>query len=111
MPCLVTTINGTRHSQYMLVPLYGTSMPWDGGAVNMPEYPAIRRFGEKLHTLRTLRGMTVRELTSALGYTGYGYIHGIEIGKNKPTTELVLRMAILFNVSTDQLLRDELEVT
>ncbi len=76
----------------------------------MPEYPAIRRFGEKLHTLRAQRGMTVRELTSALGYTGYGYIHGIEIGKNKPTAELVLRVALLFDVSTDQLLRDELEV-
>jgi transcriptional regulator with XRE-family HTH domain len=54
--------------------------------------------------------MTVRELTSALGYTGYGYIHGIEIGKNKPTIELVVRVALLFNVTTDQLLRDDLEV-
>lgn len=76
----------------------------------MPEYPAIRRFGEKLHALRTRRGMTVRALTSALGYTGYGYIHGIEIGKNKPTAELILRVALLFNVTTDQLLRDDLEV-
>jgi transcriptional regulator with XRE-family HTH domain len=76
----------------------------------MSEYPAIRRFGEKLRTLRIERGMTVRELTSVLGYTGYGYIHGIELGKNKPTADLVLRVALLFNVSTDQLLRDELEV-
>jgi transcriptional regulator with XRE-family HTH domain len=74
----------------------------------MSEYPAIRRFGEKLRTLRIERGMTVRELTSMLGYTGY--IHGIELGKNKPTADLVLRVALLFNVSTDQLLRDELEV-
>jgi transcriptional regulator with XRE-family HTH domain len=49
-------------------------------------------------------------LASALGYIGYGYIHGIERSKNKPTAELVLRMALLFNVSTDQLLRDELEL-
>ncbi|MCG8347764.1 MAG: helix-turn-helix domain-containing protein [Chloroflexales bacterium] len=76
----------------------------------MPEYPAIRRFGEKFRTLRTQRGMTVRELTSALGYTGYGYIHGIEMGKNKPTVELVLRVALVFKVTTDQLLRDALEV-
>jgi transcriptional regulator with XRE-family HTH domain len=79
-------------------------------ALSMPEHPAIRRFGKKLHTLRTQRGMTVRELTSALGYAGYGYIHGIEIGKSKPTAELVLRVALLFNVTTDQLLRDDLEV-
>jgi len=76
----------------------------------MPEYPAIRRFGEKLHTLRTQRGMTVRELTRALGYTGYGYIHSIELGKSKPTIDLALRVALLFNVSTDQLLRDDREV-
>ena len=76
----------------------------------MREYPAIRRFGAKLHTLRTQRGMTVRESTGALGYSGYGYIHGIEIGKNMPTAELVLRVALLFNVTTDQLLRDDLEV-
>lgn len=77
----------------------------------MPEYPSISRFGEKLHTLRTRHGMTVRELTSALGYTGYGYVHGIELGKSKPTAEFVLRVALLFNVTTDQLLRDDLELT
>ena len=76
----------------------------------MAEFAAIVRFGEKLRSLRTHRGMTVRELTQALGYTGYGYIHGIELGKNKPTAELVLRVAVVFNVTTDQLLRDELEV-
>lgn len=76
----------------------------------MQEYPAIRRFGEKLHMLRRQRGMTIRELTSALGYSGYGYIHSIELGKSKPTAELVLRVAMLFNVTTDQLLRDDLDV-
>ncbi len=54
--------------------------------------------------------MTIRELTSALGYSGYGYIHSIELGKSKPTAELVLRVAMLFNVTTDQLLRDDLDV-
>lgn len=76
----------------------------------MPEYPAIHRFGEKLHILRMRRGMTVREMTAALGYSSYGYIHGIELVKSKPTVELVLRVAVLFNVTTDQLLRDKLEV-
>lgn len=79
-------------------------------ALSIPEYPAIRRFGEKLHILRSRRGMTVRELTRALGYTGYGYIHSIELGKGKPTVELALRIALLFSVTTDQLLRDELEI-
>jgi transcriptional regulator with XRE-family HTH domain len=66
----------------------------------------MQRFGEKLRTLRQRRGMSVRELTSALGYTGHGYIYDIEIGKKKPNVEFVLRVADLFNVTTDQLLRD-----
>ena len=54
--------------------------------------------------------MTIMELTAALGYIGYGYIHAIETGKKKPTAELVLKAADLFEVTTDQLLRDELEL-
>lgn len=79
-------------------------------AVNMPEYPDIQRFGEKLHVLRTQCGMTVRALAAALGYTGYGYIHGIERGTYKPTAEIALRVSLLFNVPIDQLLRDDLEI-
>lgn len=70
----------------------------------------MQRFGEKLRTLRKQRGMTIMELTTALGYIGYGHIHAIEMGKKKPTAELVLKVAQLFEVTTDQLLRDDLEV-
>ena len=70
----------------------------------------MQRFGEKLRTLRKQHGMTIMELTTALGYIGYGYIHAIETGKKKPTAELVLKAAQLFSVTTDQLLRDELEL-
>lgn len=78
--------------------------------VKMPTYPEIQRFGEKLRTLRTARGMTVRELAAELGYAAHGYVYGVEQGRNKPTPELILRIAIFFGVSTDQLLRDELEL-
>ena len=71
---------------------------------------AVQRFGEKLGTLRKRHGMTIMELTAALGYTSYGYIHTLEKGKKKPTAELVLKVAHLFNVTTDQLLEDHLEV-
>jgi len=70
----------------------------------------VQRFGEKLRALRKRRGMTIMELTTALGYIGYGHIHAIETGKKKPTAELVLKAAQLFAVTTDQLLRDDLEV-
>lgn len=71
----------------------------------------VQRFGEKLGVLRKQHGLTIVELTKALGYSGYGYIHAIEKGKKKPTAELVLKVAQLFHVSTDQLLRDDLELS
>ena len=70
----------------------------------------MQRFGEKLRSLRLRQGMSIRELTRALGYTGHGYIYDIETGKKKPNVEFVLRVANLFHVTTDQLIRDELEL-
>jgi len=70
----------------------------------------IRRFGEKLRVLRTQRGLTLKELASALGYVAHGHISELEAGKKMPTAEFVLKVAILFDVTTDQLLRDELDL-
>jgi transcriptional regulator with XRE-family HTH domain len=71
----------------------------------------VHRFGEKLRILRTQQGMTLKELALALGHTAHGHISEIESGKKKPTAEFVLSVARLFNVSTDQLLKDELEIS
>jgi transcriptional regulator with XRE-family HTH domain len=68
----------------------------------------MQRFGEKLRVLRTRRGMTLRELAKALGYTNHGYLGLLETGKKKPTVECVLKVARLFQVTTDQLLWDEI---
>jgi transcriptional regulator with XRE-family HTH domain len=70
----------------------------------------MQRFGEKLRTLRIHRRMTLKELALALGHTAHGYISEIESGRKKPTAEFVLNVARLFNVTTDQLLKDELEL-
>ncbi len=70
----------------------------------------MKRFGEKLHFLRTHREMTLKELAYALGLTAHGYISEIEAGKKKPTTEFVLKVARYFKVTTDELLKDELEI-
>jgi len=70
----------------------------------------MQRFGEKLRFLRTQRGMTVRDLAEALGYVNSGHISQLENGKREPTAKLVMKVAQLFNVSADQLLRDDLEV-
>ncbi len=70
------------------------------------------RFGEKLRFLRTARGLTMQELAPRLGYSNRsdGYISELESGKKKPTAEFVLKAARFFNVTTDQLLKDELGV-
>ena len=76
----------------------------------MPKDPSIQRFGEKLHVLRTRRGLTLKELAGRLGYTAHGYISEIESGKKSPTAEFTLKVSDFFKVTTDQLLRDELDL-
>lgn len=72
--------------------------------------PPILRFGEKLRFLRTRHQVTLKELASALGYTSHTYLSEIEHNKKAPTAELVLGIARYFEVTTDVLLKDELEV-
>ena len=54
--------------------------------------------------------MTLKELAVQLGLNAHGYISEIESGKKKPTVEFVVNVARLFHVSTDQLLKDELDM-
>jgi transcriptional regulator with XRE-family HTH domain len=52
--------------------------------------------------------MTLQQLSAALGYKYHSYLSELEAGEKVPTADLVLRIARLFNVSTDELLKDEL---
>jgi len=70
----------------------------------------MKRFGEKLRTLRKRDGVSLRKLASMLGYSSHSLITYIESNERKPSAELVIKIADIFNVTTDQLLRDELEV-
>ena len=70
----------------------------------------MKRFGEKLRILRERRSLTVRQLASLLGINSHSHIVGLETGKHYPSIELIVKIADLFEVSTDQLLRDELEL-
>lgn len=70
----------------------------------------MQRFGEKLRTLRKRRGLTMEELALEMGLTAHGHISNVETGKKKPSLEFVLKVAGIFEVSLDQLLRDELEL-
>ncbi len=70
----------------------------------------MRRFGKKLRALRTHRQMTLDELATKLGYTTHSYLSEIETGKKQPTVNLVLSVAQLFHVTTDELLKDNIEI-
>ena len=70
----------------------------------------MQRFGEKLRTLRVRHGLTLQELALELGFSSHSYISAIEFGKKLPSVTLVVKIAYLFNVSTDQLLKDDLEI-
>lgn len=72
----------------------------------------ITRLGLKVRRLRERAGVSQSDLAEAIGLSEHskGFISEIESGKKIPRSELVLRLANHFGVSTDYLLRDELGV-
>lgn len=70
----------------------------------------MQRFGEKLHALRIAQELTLQQLAAELGYATHAYISELESGKKVPTAALVLKVARKFGVSTDVLLKDELDL-
>ena len=75
---------------------------WDGDE-------RVKRLGEKLHILRQRHGLTTRELAAQLGVS-YVQISRIETGVRKPSADLILKIALFFNIPVDQLMRDDLEI-
>jgi transcriptional regulator with XRE-family HTH domain len=69
----------------------------------------MTRFGEKLSTLRRRRGLTLRQLGDLLGVYNT-YISQLEKGKRLPNAAMILKIAEFFDVTTDQLMKDELEL-
>ena len=70
----------------------------------------VQRFGEKLLRLRRGRGWTLAVLAARLGYKSRGYLSEVESRTKGPSVDLVVKVARLFGVTTDQLLLDELEI-
>ncbi len=69
----------------------------------------MRRFGEKLYQLRIRRGLTLAELGNLLSVHNT-FVSQLEKGRKVPNAEMILRVADTFNVTTDQLMRDELDL-
>jgi transcriptional regulator with XRE-family HTH domain len=70
----------------------------------------VQRIGGKIRVLRRRQGMTIKQLALALGFPSHSYISEIENGKKIPSTEMIIKLADLFKVSVDQLVRDEIEL-
>jgi transcriptional regulator with XRE-family HTH domain len=69
----------------------------------------MNRFGEKLQTLRKRRGLTLRQLGEILEVHNT-YISQIEKGRKTPNAAMILKIAQFFEVTADQLMRDDLEL-
>ena len=54
--------------------------------------------------------MTLAEFAMALGFTSPSYMSELETGKQRPSLEFVVKVSRRFNVTTDQLLKDALEL-
>lgn len=69
----------------------------------------MKRFGEKLRVLRQQRRLTMRQLGELLGVSD-SYVSKMETGDKIPNVAMVLKIAQIFDVSTDVLIKDELEL-
>jgi transcriptional regulator with XRE-family HTH domain len=70
----------------------------------------VQRFGEKLKMLRVRQQLTLQQFAESLGYSAHGYLSELESGKKAPSIELVLIVSRVYNISTDVLLKDELDL-
>lgn len=69
----------------------------------------MRKFGEKLRVLRKKKGLTTRELGDLLT-VHQTHISQLETGRKVPNAAMILKIADLFGVTTDLLMRDEIQL-
>lgn len=69
----------------------------------------MQRFGEKLRILRDKHGLTLRQL-GAMFEVSHTFVAQLEKGEKTPNVAMVLKISQVFDVSTDVLIKDELEL-
>jgi transcriptional regulator with XRE-family HTH domain len=69
----------------------------------------MQRFGKKLQKLRERKGLSQEALAALLGFSR-SHLSKLEQGVKTPHARLIIRLADIFEVTADQLMRDELEV-
>ena len=67
-------------------------------------------FGVKLRWLRERNGLTQVNLAQRIGLASHSHIAKLEAGQDRPSLDLVIRIASLFGVTADYLLRDTIPV-
>lgn len=70
----------------------------------------IHHLGEAIRTLRKQHGLTLKALSSQLGYTTHGYISEIETGKKTASMDFIVKFCELLELSIDQFLKGEIMV-
>lgn len=70
----------------------------------------LRLFGDKLRYLRRQHRLTQTDLSRHLDLASQAYISDLEAGRKIPSLDLVVRIADLFSITTDYLLRDEIPI-
>jgi transcriptional regulator with XRE-family HTH domain len=69
----------------------------------------MNRFGEKLRALRKRRGLTQEQISQMLEVSR-PYVAKLERGEKMPNAPMIIKIADIFGVTADQLMRDELEL-
>lgn len=67
-------------------------------------------FAEKLHYLRLQHGVSQSELARRCGLASHSHVNNLEANRRAPSLDLVVRLAALFGITTDYLLRDTISV-
>jgi transcriptional regulator with XRE-family HTH domain len=69
----------------------------------------MKRFGEKLQVLRERRRLSLQQLADLLGVSK-SFIWKVEQGQKIPNIAMLIKITDLFEVASDRLIRDELEL-
>ena len=90
------------------IPVEDVPAAIDAPSTSAPGYP--NQFGAKLRALRQQQHWGQTDLARRLGLARRGYISNLEAGRKAPSIDLVVHIADLFGVTTDALLRDEVQI-
>lgn len=70
----------------------------------------MQRLREKLRTLRLRQGISLRDLATQPSFQSHAHVAQIERGEKTPSADVILKIADVFQVSLDQLMRDDLDL-